>query len=250
MKTNFRWHHMPHVDDYMTGADDEQQLIELYHQLNQLVAQAQMQSGKWKSNNVSLIERINAEIINSEELMELRDDSTSILGLKWQPSSDCSRFNITEEWDNSIPIAKRTVTSAIAKIYDPVGYLAPIVIPAKSFIQETWKSSTKWDDELSDNFQNRWVTFYNDLRAINNVKIPRWLETTKEREIEVFGFADASGIGYGAAIYIRCVQNDQIWCNLLISKFKDEGCSSKEEQYSSTGITSVRTTRKFDEECA
>lgn len=56
--------------------------------------------------------------------------------------------------------------------------------------------------------------------TINELKIPRWVKTTNGCEIELFGFSDASVLGYGAAVYIRCAFGQNYTCYLLTSKTK------------------------------
>lgn len=129
-----------YMDDYMSGSDTEEELMELYNELNHLTNEAGMELGKWKSNNARVINQINVDLAENEKLLELNDEAASILGLKWQPSSDCFVFEIKERWGENTPVTKRNITSAVAKIYDPNGYLSPIVITAKAFIQETWKT--------------------------------------------------------------------------------------------------------------
>lgn len=205
-----------YMDDYMTGCDSEEQLLELYHQLKQLVSQCQMDLDKWKTNSEMLVEEINDNTSKEEKPLELNDELTSILGVKWHPSSDCFSF-VVHEISTKI-ITKRTITSTVARIYDPSGYLSPIIITARAFIQELWKSNVDWDDQLNEKIKERWIGFCEDLRAINYLKVPRWLHTTKRENIELYGFADASEIGYGAAIYVRCAMEKGTNCNLLTSK--------------------------------
>ena len=46
------------------------------------------------------------------------------------------------------------------------------------------------------------------------------MKTTKGREIELIGFADASEKGYGAVVYVRCASGQTVWINLLTSRTK------------------------------
>lgn len=73
---------------------------------------------------------------------------------------------------------------------------------------------------MNQPLSNRWLEYYEGLSSINERKNPRWIQTTKGREIELIRFADASELGYGAGIYVRCASGSQIWCNLLTAKTK------------------------------
>lgn len=209
-----------YVDDFMSGGDTIEDAMNLYHQLRAMLGEAHFELSKWKTNCREILEVINEDLNENDVPLELNDETTSILGLKWIPSSDCFVFKIEENLNENIPITKRAVSSAVARIYDPSGYLAPIVIKAKAFLQELWKREVQWDEPLDTEFSNRWRNFYRGLIVLNELKIPRWIQTTKGREIELFGFADAAELGYGAVVYVRCVSGAYIWCNLLTSKTK------------------------------
>ena len=53
-----------------------------------------------------------------------------ILGIDWQPNTDYFSFHI-EDAPFNLPFTKRSVLSRIARIFDPMGWLAPVVITAK-----------------------------------------------------------------------------------------------------------------------
>ena len=60
--------------------------------------------------------------------------TVSMLGIDWQPNSDYFSFHI-EDTPFDLPFTKRSVLSRIARIFEPVGWLAPIVITAKIIMQ-------------------------------------------------------------------------------------------------------------------
>lgn len=207
-----------YTDDFMTGADSEEQAIKLYSELKEMLAKGKFELAKWKTNNVKLSKLISDNVESSDEMVELSDEYTSILGLKWQPNSDNFVFRVEGEGVDNEQITKRYVVSQVAKLYDPTGYLAPVIIKAKHFIQRLWIEKLDWDDKLTDKLLKEWCEFYEQLHKLNQLRIPRWLNTTAGVKIELFGFADASKIGYGAAIYVRCSTSSEVWCNLLTSK--------------------------------
>lgn len=209
-----------YVDDFMSGSDTIEETTKLYHQLNAMLAEAKFSLDKWKTNCQQLLELINSDLPQNREPLQLSDEATSILGLMWQPNSDTFTFKIDEQWSRNKPVTKRSVSSAVAKIYDPSGYLAPLVITAKSFLQQLWKLSLQWDEPIDTNLNDKWRSFYEELSAINGIAIPRWIQTTKGRELELIGFSDASELGYCAVVYVKCSSGNQTWCNLLTAKTK------------------------------
>lgn len=76
------------------------------------------------------------------------------------------------------------------------------------------------DNRLDETLAKIWLAFYTDLSAINIIQVPRWIQTTKGREIKLYGFCDASNIGYAAVIYVRCAIDNSVWCNILTAKTK------------------------------
>lgn len=150
----------------MSGGDTVEKVTNLYHQLRAMLGEAKFELGKWKTNCAELLKIINDSANCNDQPLVLNDESTSILGLNWHPNSDCFTFKIEEQWNADKPITKRTISSAVARIYDPSGYLAPIVITAKAFLQELWKIEAKWDDPLSEHLANRWLEYYKGLSTI------------------------------------------------------------------------------------
>ena len=75
-------------------------------------------------------------------------ESIKTLGLQWDPEGDCFKFSINAS--NTSEPTKRIVLSTIAKIYDPLGWLSPIVIVSKLLMQQLWLDKNKWDENLKN----------------------------------------------------------------------------------------------------
>lgn len=106
-------------------------------------------------------------------------------------------------------VTKRSVTSEVAKLFDPLGLLAPIVVKAKIFIQHLWQLTLDWDEPLSEKLCPTWKAFRTELEGLNNFKIPRHVfcgEIPIKTQLHVF--ADASEKDFGAAVYIRFITKD------------------------------------------
>lgn len=117
-------------------------------------------------------------------------------------------------------ITKRSILSEIAKLYDPNGFIAPIVVKAKMLMQSIWRlKELDWDDDVPPNISNEWMEMYADLPLLSNFKTKRWLNTSKRSRVQIHAFCDASKAAYGTAIYVRIEdENKQVSCSLLSAK--------------------------------
>ena len=51
---------------------------------------------------------------------------------------------------------KQEVLHCIAKIFDPLGLLAPVSLGGKLFLQKLWKINQSWDEPLSRDLSTEW----------------------------------------------------------------------------------------------
>ena len=86
-----------------------------------------------------------------------------VLGIRWNVSSDCFILSIQDiaHLANQIEPTKRHIVSVIGRIYDPLGYLSPVVIRFKIFFQELCKSKVEWDQPY---WRTAWQMEFVDLR--------------------------------------------------------------------------------------
>ncbi|XP_035207285.1 uncharacterized protein LOC118182106 [Stegodyphus dumicola] len=94
---------------------------------------------KWSSNDLSVLENIPQELRNDSEAMKIQDDSSiKVLGINWNPREDYFNFSVSISGEK-LKYSKRDILSDLAKIFDPLGWLAPCIIYVKILIQEMWK---------------------------------------------------------------------------------------------------------------
>lgn len=119
-------------------------------------------------------------------------------------------------------MTKRSVLSFIARMFDPLGWLSPIIITAKVFMQELWAIRLDWDEELSSNLRSRWLNFRNQLDNVTTISIPRWFGTRASAlAVELHGFSDASQSALAAVVFLRILNElDDIRVTLVSAKTK------------------------------
>ncbi|GFW03400.1 integrase catalytic domain-containing protein [Trichonephila clavipes] len=103
-----------------------------------------------------------------------------------------------------------------ARLFDPLGFLGPILTKAKLILQKLWVLKLEWDEPLSNRIAKEWNDFVSTLPVIQNIHVPR-LVIGKDRII-LHGFADASTAAYGAVLYAQSISEEDVSTRLLCSK--------------------------------
>ncbi|GFX43620.1 uncharacterized protein TNCV_510691 [Trichonephila clavipes] len=103
---------------------------------------------------------------------------------------------------------KRCVLSTIARLFDPLGLLGPVVARAKIFMQSLWSLKIDWINELPSERAKEWHRFLEDFNSVRSICIGRCIVHPQATRVELYGFADASEKCYGAVIYCRSQSPD------------------------------------------
>ncbi|GFS67819.1 integrase catalytic domain-containing protein [Trichonephila clavipes] len=109
--------------------------------------------------------------------------------------------------------------STIARIYDPLGLLGPVVVKAKIFLQKLWMLKIDLTDLLPDTINREWRQFVESLQVVNDININRCIVVEQPEVIELHGFSDASQSAYGAVVYCKSITSDRkMLVHLIASK--------------------------------
>ncbi|GFW96579.1 uncharacterized protein TNCV_2846361 [Trichonephila clavipes] len=173
-------------------------------------------SYKWSSNSPELLNSSLSSDVKHSFSTDI-DLSVKTLGISWKPFEDCFVFKVSVS-DKHI-YTKREVLSVIAKLYDPLGFLGPVIAKAKVFLQQLWQCKLDWDDVLPNSIANEWREFVTTLKCIEEVKINRFIMADNNVRIVLQGFADAFEATYGAVVYLQCfLHNGAAKVSILASK--------------------------------
>lgn len=210
-----------YVDDVTTGHDTIDGAIELMSQLIHMLRSGGFELRKWASNSNEILQHIpTAYREQNTTCLFNSDESIKALGLGWSTTKDSFSFNVT--FPISEVFTKRTVSSTIGRLFDPLGWLNPLVTKAKMFLNKLWQEKLDWDVNLSDELKVEWREIIDQLKFINQIEVPRWLHTTSQtKHNELHVFCDSSQKAYAAAIYLRTIDSgNDIHVNLLTAKSK------------------------------
>ncbi|XP_042146166.1 uncharacterized protein LOC121046418 [Ixodes scapularis] len=106
---------------------------------------------------------------------------------------------------------KRYVLCASARVFDPLGLLAPFVLRIKVLFQEIWERGIGWDDDLTDDLLVQWRRWCAELPQLEEIVIPRCIVKTPREVIcslQLHVFCDASPVAYGTCAYLRAEGED------------------------------------------
>ena len=129
-----------YVDNYLNTYDQEYDLIIDKAKLDDLMLDANMPLQEWvsNSNSFNLLYRLDIPI------------TQNILGVSWEPRTDTLHITPGDKLMNvaSRKFTKRKVLSLISSLFDPHGWLSPLSIRGRIFIQTLWKNKVGWDQEI------------------------------------------------------------------------------------------------------
>lgn len=207
-----------YVDDASFGEETEARLKTLCKEVEWVLKQGGFELSKWASNSREVESYMRADISEDVELGKAVD-LTKVLGLRWLKKSDEIAI-IVKQPTGKVTDSKRKILSEIAKLFDPNGFVAPVVVVAKMLMRDIWcEKNLPWDKGVPEAIGKRWVEFVSSLNGLSEYRIPRWLSTDKQSTIQLHGFCDASGKALGATIYVRvCKANKEIISTLLVAK--------------------------------
>lgn len=149
------------------------------------------------------------------------DVDITVLGLIWDKNDDTLRLTVPQaEKIMNERITKRSMLSYSHRIFDPLGFVCPVMIIPKLLLQQTWISKIKWDDEVCDEIQNEFKKWLSGLKTLSELRFPRWAFSSPDQDANVtfHVFCDASRKAYAAVIFARVEGASQINVSFVAAK--------------------------------
>ncbi|KAI5725624.1 hypothetical protein M8J77_003545 [Diaphorina citri] len=206
-----------YVDDIVSGSDDVASAIHLRNQLCALLKAGGFELRKWASSHQEVLADLSSELCETPHPLG-STESVKVLGIQWCPPSDSFRYSVSV--NPEMKVSKRSVLSVISSIYDVNGFLSPVIVYLKIFLQKLWlNKEDTWDTPLPDHLHNQWCKLLAELGLLSNVDIPRYILGVRGSPVQLVGFADASHNAYAAVVYLRVAQSP-VQVNLVRAKTK------------------------------
>ena len=210
-----------YVDDCLKSVTSDESAIFLVDNLTELLRRGGFRLTKWLSNSRKVVESI-PEAERATVVKNLDFDLPIIeraLGVRWDVASDTVSFSITIK---DRPATRRGLLSVISSVYDPLGFVAPFVLPAKILLQDLCKRKFDWDDPIPQEDLARWQAWMSELPKLEHFRVERCFKPRdfgKVESCQLHLFSDASEVAYGAASYLRMANgNGDVHCSFVMGK--------------------------------
>ena len=139
-----------YMDDCLFTAPTVQQAIYLRKQVLSLLKNRGFKLTKFLSNNKELLQSIPEEDSAKSKTTEndgILSSCRRILGMLCDNEEDCFKFHAKLK---DGPFTRRALLSASSSVFDPLGFLAPLILAAKLLLQDLCCRKYNWDDRLSE----------------------------------------------------------------------------------------------------
>ena len=212
-----------YVDDGLKSVSSVTEAVDMIKRSQAMCKSGGLRLHKISSNSMEVLSAIPAE----DRAKELKDidifnDKLPIeftLGVQWNIESDSFQFRITLD---DKPLTRRGILSTVSSVYDPLGFISPVILVGKQILQQTCGNDIGWDDPIPDELHMRWELWKKNLQELAKVQIRRCITPNDFGRVEVcefHHFSDASSVGYGQCSYLRLVDDTgQVHCSLIMGK--------------------------------
>ena len=134
------------------------------------------------------------------------------LGSNWNLEQDTFIMKVSKvvEFTRSLEPTKRNVLRIAAKLFDPLGFISPVMVMLRMLLQELYLSKREWDNTISQHHRSLLQKWLPDLEKVNNVSVSCYYFPGEKRKVKfpsLHRFGDAFKGGYCAVVYL-CIETD------------------------------------------
>ncbi|XP_015122308.1 uncharacterized protein LOC107044789 [Diachasma alloeum] len=204
-----------YIDDVLSGADSLEETINLRDEPIEILRCGGFNLRQCASNSPMVLQGLPDCTVNLK-LLGGADPKLKTLGVHWDSQQDVIVYTVNPIATKDV-ITMRTIASDVARIFDPLGLLNPVITHTKIIQQELWRLKLDWDDSVPHEVSTKWRDFASQLPLLNDLRFQRHIFIPNAEFIELPGFSDASEKAYGACIYLRSVDTSgksdiHLWC--------------------------------------
>lgn len=223
-----------YVDNLISGVRTVQDAKHLFLKAREIFAVGHFNLRQWKSNHAEFLDfaksQMNESVTEENEPTFVNDDlnpevsrtNCKVLGVPWDNVLDEFIIDLTFLQDvlKSDRYTKRELLQITSKVYDPLGFLCPVMILPKLLFQKVCGLRGNWDADLDSDVDSEWREWLQEIsRLVVKIRRCTFDYTKTVSNVSIHGFSDASSLSYSAAIYMRISYDcGKIECFLLMAK--------------------------------
>ena len=197
-----------YMDDYLESSPTVNEATKKAQDLVEMLAKGGFKLTKFVSNVPSLVNYVDPSSQPSTESTEkvlVTDEETShVLGLKWNHSRDTLVVSRGTTPDLNRPITQRIVLSLVSAVYDPIGLVAPYTVTARLLLKDIWRlSGQQWDNNLRDDVSEKFLEWAAELPKLSEITIARSYFRGTIENVELHVFGDSSQDVFSAVAFLR-----------------------------------------------
>ena len=165
-----------YIDDCLTCVSTVEQANITVEGLRRLLKLGGFNLTKWLSDVPEAVESV-PEIERAPTMsnMPLKIDGSAgqkVLGVQWNVLEDEFHFDVKIP-ENDGRFIRRMILSYINSLYDPLGFVAPVILIARIMQQRIVQMNLDWDDELPDKENEHWWSWFQQLDDLKKFSLPR-----------------------------------------------------------------------------
>ena len=214
-----------YVDDGLASFPTEEEALDMLLRTQTVLKQeGKLRFHKFASNSQQVMDALPPED-RAKDLGDINLDLNSApvqrsLGLAWNLQSDAFSYQFKPK---DVALTKRVILSCLNSLYDPLGFIAPVILQGRFIFRDLMTLSLGLDEEVPVDFQTRWRAWCSSLHHLSDLQIPRTYTPFSLKEsdrIDVHLFSDASEKAVSAVAYLKVWKGDDVHVGFVLGKSK------------------------------
>ena len=197
-----------YMNDYLESSPTVNEATKKAQDLVEMLAKGGFKLTKFVSNVSSLVNNVDPKsqlpTDSTEKVLATDEETSHVLGLKWNHSRDTLVVSRGTTPDLNRPITQRIVLSLVSAVYDPIGLVAPYTVTARLLLKDIWRlSGQQWDNNLPDDVSEKFLEWAAELPKLSEITIPRSYFRGTIENVELHVFGDSSQDVFSAVVFLR-----------------------------------------------
>ena len=199
------------MDNLLGGSDSVEGALKLFKDLTGMLAKGGFLLRKFRSSHSQVLEGIPPDLQEPMPSLDLVDLHSShypkALGLAWDSRNDT--MSTAVQLPKHFTSTKRGVISDVARTFDVLGWITPVIILMKVLFQKLWELKVDWDEQVPDQLRAQHEKWREELPLLSTISLPRcYFSAQTALTVQLHGFCDSSESAYAAVIYLRATYPD------------------------------------------